>query len=80
MKLDIEDYVGRCSRMIDVEVIIGGEQEKRKEKTDMEKVYEKITIEDMLRMETFGVFAELNDGKVVGFGFDFEKPKRNEEV
>lgn len=46
----------------------------------MEKIYEKITIEDVLRMETFGVFVELNDGKVVGFGFGFEKPKRNEGV
>lgn len=46
----------------------------------MEKIYEKITIEDVLRMETFGVFVELNDGRVVGFGFDFEKPKRNEGV
>ena len=46
----------------------------------MEKIYEKITIEDLLRMEDSGVFVELNDGKVVGFGFDFEKPKRNEEV
>lgn len=41
----------------------------------MENIYEKITIEDLLRMEAFGVFVELNDGKVVGFNFDDQKKK-----